>query len=47
MEAFPLDASLGRSVLFEDVECNALEDGEVLGGMACSFAAEVFVKIHV
>ena len=47
MESFSLDASLGGFVLFEDVECDALEDGEVLRGVAGSFAAKVFVEIHV
>lgn len=47
MEAFPFDASLGSVVLFEHVQSNALEDGEVLGGVSGSFTAKVFIEIHV
>ena len=47
MEAFSFDASFGGFVLLEHVECDALKDGEVFGCVSGSFAAAVFVKVHV
>src|SRR5712692_9790407 len=43
-EPFPLDPAFGGFVLFEQVEGNTVEDGEVLRRMACAFAAEVFAE---
>lgn len=43
-EAFSFDSSLGRSLMLEQVEGDAVDDGEVLGSVASSFTAEVFVE---
>jgi hypothetical protein len=46
-EAFSLDSALGRFVLSEQVEGYAVEDGEVLCGVASAFAVKVFAKTHI
>src|SRR5664279_471156 len=46
-EAFSLDAALGGLVLSEQVECDTVEDGEVLRGMAGPFAVEVFGEADI
>ena len=46
-EALSLDPSFGRFVLFEQVEGDAIEDGEVLRGVSGAFAVEVFTEAHI
>src|SRR6266852_1659688 len=43
-EAFAFDATLGGFVLFEEVECDTVKDGEILRGVALPFATEVFAE---
>jgi len=43
-EAFFLDASFGRFVLFEQVEGDAIEDGGFCASVFCAFFAEGHVK---
>jgi hypothetical protein len=46
-EPFSLDSALGRFVLFEQVEGDAIEHGEVLSRVASAFAVKVFAKTHI
>ena len=46
-ESFSFDAELGSFVLPEQVEGDAVEEGEVLRGMACTFATEVFTETRI
>ncbi len=47
LKAFAFDAPLGRFVLFEEVECDPVQEREVLCGVALAFAAEVFAESDV
>ncbi len=47
VESFSLDSSFGRFVLFEHVEGDAVDEGKVLGRMACSFSAQVFSEADI
>ena len=47
LESFSLDSALQCFFLFEDIEGDSVEDGEVLRGVACPFSAEVFSEAHV
>ena len=42
-----MDSALAGFVLFEQVEGDAIENGEVLGGVAGAFAVEVFAKADI
>jgi len=46
-EAFSLDSTFGRFVLFEQVEGDAIEHGEVLSRVSSAFAVKVFAKAHI
>ena len=46
-EAFSLDSAFGRFVLFEQVEGDAIEHGEVLSRVSSAFAVKVFAKAHI
>jgi hypothetical protein len=47
VESFSLDSSVGGLVVLEDVEGDAIEEGEVLRGVSCSFSAEVFAEADI
>src|SRR5208283_2446869 len=47
VEAFSLDTAFAGFLLFKHVESDAVEQGEVLGGVAGTFAAEVFAEAYV
>src|SRR5271165_106487 len=47
LEAFSVDSALAGFVLFEQVEGDAVENGEVLGCVACAFAVVVFAKTDI
>jgi len=47
LKTFAFDAPLGRFVLFEEVECDPVQEREVLCGVALAFAAEVFAESDV
>ena len=42
-----MDTSLGTLVLFEQVERDAVEHGEVMGGMSGAFAIQILAEAHV
>ena len=46
-EAFALDAAFERLFLFEQIQGNAVEQGEVLGGMTGAFAVQVFAEVDI
>jgi len=46
-EAFSLDSALGGFVLFEQIEGDAVEHGEVLSRVASAFAALILAEGHV
>ena len=47
IEAFSLDAAFAGFLLLEHIESDAVEQGEVLRGVARAFAAEVFAEADV
>lgn len=47
VEPFPLDSSFGGFVLFEDVECDAVEQGKVLRRVSGTLSAEVFAETDI
>jgi len=46
-EAFAVHAELAGFALFEQVERDAVDDGEVLRGVACALAAKVFAEADI
>jgi len=46
-EALSLDSAFGRFVVFEQIEGDSIEDGEVLCGVASAFAVRVFAEADV
>ena len=42
-----MDASFGGCVLFEQVDGDTVQHGEVLCGMVCTSAVEVFAKAGI
>ena len=47
IEAFSFDTAFEGCFLFEQVERDAVEQGEVLRGMASAFSVQVFAEAHI